>query len=169
TRRPEIVRRAFSLVPEFLRTAESDAGAVKDYMDYGVQLGRRFRGLKLWFVIRAFGREGLEARLREHVRLGQALAGWIDASPSFERLAPTPFSTVCFRAHPRGLDDEAALAGLNEALLERVNATGEVFLSHTRVGGRYALRLAIGNIRSEERHVARAWEILRAELSALAG
>lgn len=172
-RRPEVLKRAFSLVPEYLRTAEGEAESVRDLMDYGVQLGRRFRALKLWFVIRAFGQEGLAARLREHIRLGQQFAAWIDASPDFERLAPVPFSTVCFRAHPRDLggtseEVEAHLNRLNEALLEAVNATGEVFLSHTKLNGRYTLRLAVGNLRTTEAHVARAWEILQEKIAQLA-
>ncbi len=160
-RRPDVLKRAFSLVPEYLRTAEDEAEAVHNLMDYGVQLGRRFRALKLWFVIRAFGQQGLAARLREHIRLAQMFAGWVDSSPHFERLAPTPFSTVCFRFHPEGLSDEAALNRLNEALLEAVNATGQVYLSHTRLNGRYTLRLAIGNLRTTEAHVARAWELVQ--------
>lgn len=169
TRRPQVVKQAFSLVPEYLRSAESEAKAVKDYMDYGVQLGRRFRALKLWLVMRVFGQAGLVARLREHIRLGQQFAAWVDNSPAFERLAPAPFSTVCFRARPSHLDDEAALNRLNEDLLNRVNATGEIFISHTRLNGKYALRLAIGNIRSEEKHVRRAWELLQLELERLMG
>ncbi|HEY86172.1 MAG TPA: amino acid decarboxylase [Chloroflexi bacterium] len=162
TRHPEVVRQAFSILPEYLRSAEGDAGAVKNYMDYGVQLGRRFRALKLWMVIRYFGAEGLAARIREHIRLAQLFAGWVDESPIFERLAPTPFSTVVFRACPPGVRDEAALETLNQTLLDAVNATGEVFLSHTKLRDKYALRLAIGNIRSEETHVRRVWELLQA-------
>ena len=166
TRRPAVLKQAFSLVPEYLRSAETDAKVVKDYMDYGIQLGRRFRALKLWLIIRHFGHEGLAARIREHIRLGQQLAAWVDDSPLFERMAPTPFSTVCFRAHPPDLN-EAALDRLNETLLDAVNATGEIFISHTRLNGHYTLRLAIGNIRSEEKHVRRAWELLQQRLSEL--
>ena len=160
TRHPHILKRAFSLVPDYLRTAEGDAETVKNLMDYGVQLGRRFRALKLWLVIRTYGQEGLAARLREHIRLGQQLAGWVDESPDFERLAPTPFSTVCFRARPISVP-EAELNRLNEQLMTAVNETGEIYLSHTNLGGKFTLRLAIGNIRTEERHVARAWELLQ--------
>lgn len=162
-RHPDVLRRAFSLVPEYLRTAEGEAEAVRNLMDYGVQLGRRFRALKLWFVIRAFGQEGLAARLREHIRLAQEFAAWVDASQDFERLAPTPFSTVCFRFHPQGFSNETELNRLNEALLEAVNATGQVYLSHTKLNGRYTLRLAIGNLRTTEAHVARAWELVQQE------
>jgi aromatic-L-amino-acid decarboxylase len=161
-RRPEALKRAFSLVPSFLQTPEGSA--VENYMDWGPQLGRRFRALKLWMVLRTFGRSGIQARLREHMRLGRLFAEWVDADPDWERIAPVPFSTVVFRLCPRAwADDDPRLDGLNERLLEAVNASGEVFLSHVVLSGRYVIRLAIGNIRTEERHVQRAWEILRAE------
>jgi aromatic-L-amino-acid decarboxylase len=159
TRRPDVLRRAFSLTPEYLTTTAGDQ--VLNLMDYGVALGRRFRALKLWFVLRWFGATGLQARLAEHIRLAQLFRGWVETSPDFELLAPTPFSVVVFRHHPPGVDDEAELDRLNAALLERVNASGEVFLSHTRAKGRYAIRLAVGNIRTREEHVRRAWEIVR--------
>ena len=122
-------------------------------MDTGIQLGRRFRALKLWMVLRHFGAEGIRARLTEHIRLARLFASWVDASNEFERTAPVPFSVVCFRA--RETDE------FNAALLERLNASGEVFLSHTKLGDRYTLRLAIGNLHTTERHVARAWELIR--------
>ncbi|MDQ7842706.1 MAG: pyridoxal-dependent decarboxylase [Armatimonadota bacterium] len=165
-RRPEVLRAAFSLVPEYLRTAEAEAAGVRDFMDYGIQLGRRFRALKLWMVIRYFGWEGLAARIREHVRLGQLLASWIDGDPEFERLAPTPFSTVCFRARPRGVPPDR-LDEVNAALLDAVNATGDAFLSHTRLRGAFTLRFAIGHIRTGESHVRAAWNLLRRELRRL--
>jgi aromatic-L-amino-acid/L-tryptophan decarboxylase len=159
-RRMDLLRRAFSLTPEYLRTTE--AGAVKNLMDTGVQLGRRFRALKLWMIVRYFGAEGLRARLVEHMRLAQLFAGWVDADPDFERLAPVPFSVVCFRANPHGQErTEAELEVLNQRLLDAMNATGEVFLSHTKLNGRFTLRLAVGNLRTEERHVARAWALAR--------
>jgi aromatic-L-amino-acid/L-tryptophan decarboxylase len=158
TRHPDVLRQAFSLTPEYLKTAESD---VTNLMDYGVSLGRRFRALKLWFVLRYFGRQGIVEALREHVRLAQQFAGWVDEATDFERLAPSPLSVVVFRYRPEpDTLDEARLDALNERLLERVNESGEVFLSHTRVRGRYALRLAIGNLRTREAHVRRAWELL---------
>lgn len=165
-RRPDVLRAAFSLIPEYLRTAEAEHSAVRDFMDYGVQLGRRFRALKLWMVVRYFGWDGLAARIREHIRLGQEFARWVDADPDFERLAPTPFSTVCFRAHPRDLtgapeEVEAALDALNAGLLDAVNATGQAYLSHTKLDGKFTLRLAIGNIRTTEADVRAAWELLR--------
>ena len=133
-------------------------------MDYGVPLGRRFRALKLWFVLRYFGVDGIAARIRYHIELAQKLAQWIDEHDDFERMAPTPFSTVCFRAHPKNVNDEDELNKLNERLLEALNATREVFLSHTKLNEKYVLRVAIGNIRTEERHVKNAWELIQAKL-----
>ena len=151
TRRPEVLRRAFSLIPEYL-TSTDDARAV-NFMDYGVPLGRRFRALKLWFVLRSFGREGLIAILREHVRLAQEFACQVDAHPLFERTAPSPFSVVCFRY--KGSDAE------NRAILDAVNATGEAFLSGTVLNGRFTLHLAIGNHGTTAKHVQRAWELVQ--------
>jgi aromatic-L-amino-acid decarboxylase len=156
-RRMDTIRHAFSLTPEYLRNAE--AGRVHNLMDTGVQLGRRFRALKLWMILRHFGAEGLRARLREHMRLAQLFAEWVRKDPDFELLAPVPFSVVCFRAKPRNIR-AADLDRHNETLLEKVNASGEVFLSHTKLNGVLTLRLAIGHIRTEERHVRRAWELL---------
>lgn len=158
TRRPEVLRRAFSLVPEYLQTAQ-DPRAV-NLMDYGVALGRRFRALKLWFVLRSYGREGLAEVLRGHIRMAQELAAAVDADPSFERTAPAPFSVVCFRY--KGTDDE------NKRILEAVNATGEVFLSGTVLRGRFTLHLAVGNYGTTPQHVERAWELVRREAGALA-
>jgi aromatic-L-amino-acid decarboxylase len=162
TRHPDILRRTFSLVPEYLRTGADDEG--KNLMDYGVSLGRRFRALKFWFVVRAFGVSGLQARLREHLRLAQMFAHWIDESADFERLAPTPFSTICFRARPQAVDEEKQLDVLNERLLEKVNASGRAFLSHTKLNGKYTLRLAIGNLRTTEDRLRETWKLLRATL-----
>ncbi|HEY8468804.1 MAG TPA: pyridoxal-dependent decarboxylase [Longimicrobiales bacterium] len=159
TRRPDVLRRAFSLTPFYLTTAEGENAV--NLMDYGVALGRRFRALKLWFVLRYYGREGLQAHLREHIRLARLFASWVDDAPDFERLAPANFSVVVFRYHPPGHPGGEDLDAINEGLLHRVNATGEVFLSHTRVNGRYAIRLAVGNLRTTEAHVRRAWELLR--------
>jgi len=153
TRRPDVLRRAFSLVPEYLQTAE-DPRAV-NLMDYGVPLGRRFRALKLWFVLRSFGREGLADIIRGQVRMAQDFAAAVDADPCFERMAPSPFSVVNFRF--KGSDEE------NRRILERVNATGEVFLSSTVLRGKFTLHLAIGNHATRPEHLARAWELLRLE------
>lgn len=157
-RDPAGARAAFSLVPEYLTTPESES--VTNLMDYGHALGRRFRSLKLWMVLRYFGRLGMAARIREHVRIAELLAGWVDTDPDWERMAPSPFSTVCFRYRPGGATPDE-LDRLNETILAEVNASGDVFLSHTRLRGRYTLRLAIGNIRTTEEHVRRAWELLR--------
>jgi aromatic-L-amino-acid decarboxylase len=169
TRHVDTLKRAFSLVPEYLRTAEGDASAVKNYMDYGIQLGRRFRALKLWFVIRAYGADGLAAHLREHCRLARTFADWVDADPRFERLAPVPFSTVCFRYRPEGIGDETRLEHINARLIDAVNASGQAFLSHTKLDGRYTLRLAIGNMATRQEHVVRVWRLLlhKAEIARL--
>jgi aromatic-L-amino-acid decarboxylase len=153
TRRPDVLRRAFSLVPDYLATAD-DPRAV-NLMDYGVALGRRFRALKLWFVMRAYGREGIAGLIREQIRIAQALAAQVDAHPRFERTAPTPFSTVCLRY--QGSDDE------NRQIQERVNETGEFFISGTKLHGRFTLRLAIGNMGTAQAHVDRVWELIQAE------
>jgi aromatic-L-amino-acid decarboxylase len=158
SRRLETVRAAFSLVPPYLQTAEGDR--VRDYMNYGPQLGRRFRALKLWFVLRTFGRDGIVARLREHIRLAHLFEGWVRDDPEWEILAPVPFSTVCFRFHPTGNSPDT-LNHLNLTIENAVNAQGDVFLSHTMLDDKLTLRLAVGNLRTEERHLARAWELLR--------
>jgi aromatic-L-amino-acid/L-tryptophan decarboxylase len=149
TARPDEFRQAFSLVPEYLRTPE-DAYALSEY---GPALGRRFRSLKLWAVLRCFGAEGLRAIHREHMRLAELFAGWVENDPEWELVAPQRFSLVVFRRN--GSDAE------NEAILERANASGDIFLSHTKLDGRYVLRLAIGNARTTEDDVRRAWEVLR--------
>lgn len=159
TRHPDVLRRAFSLTPEYLRTAEQDSAL--SFSDYSFQLGRRFRALKLWFVLRAFGLEGLRARLRAHCEMATALATQVANTAGWEVMAPTTMSVVCFRHRPPGLDGEAALERHNAAILELVNASGRVFLSHTKLGGRYVLRVAIGNLRTEQRHLDEAWALLR--------
>lgn len=163
-RRPDVLKRAFSLVPEYLVTREQDD--VVNYMDFGVQLGRKFRALKLWMVIRAFGVDGLAARLREHCALAQRFAGWIEESNDWELTAPVPFSLVCFRYAPKGMD-EAERDQKNDEIMHAVNAGGDVFLSHTKLRGQFTLRLAIGNIRTEEQHVALAWQRLREAAAAI--
>jgi aromatic-L-amino-acid decarboxylase len=152
TRQPDVLRDAFSILPEYLRTSEED---VTNLMDYGPALGRRFRSLKLWAVLRCHGRSGLQALIREHMRLARLFASWVEDEPGWEIVAPVPFSVVCFRRE--GAD------GANAELLERVNATGEAYLSHTVLGGRYVLRLAIGHHRTTEADVRRAWELLLQE------
>jgi aromatic-L-amino-acid decarboxylase len=149
----DLLKRTFSLIPEYLRVAET----VTNQMDYGVQLGRRFRSLKLWFVIRYFGRNGLIERIREHCRLARLFASWVDDSPDFEMLAPVPFALVCFRACPRRVDD---LEAFNERLMNEINASGDAFLSHTKLNGKFTLRLSVGSIRVEERHLRKVWDLL---------
>lgn len=161
-RHMDLIRAAFALTPEYLKTIE--AAPVRNLMDTGIQLGRRFRALKLWMVMRHFGANGIRARLAEHMRLAQLFASWVDESSDFERLAPVPFSVVCFRAKPL-LQQSADV--VNERILEAVNASGEIFISHTRLNGNYCLRLAIGNLRTTETHVRRAWELLRETLSTI--
>ncbi len=150
TSRPAEFREAFSLVPEFLRT--TDEGAF-NLSEYGPALGRRFRSLKLWAILRCYGREGLQARIRETIRLAELFEGWVREEPGWALCAPRPFSLVCFRRE--GSDEE------NEAILERVNSSGEIFISHTKLNGRYVLRLAVGNERTTEDDVRRAWAALR--------
>lgn len=172
SRRLDVLRRAFTLTPEYLRTPESEA--VRNGSDYGVQLGRRFRALKLWMILRYFGHEGLAARIREHCRLAREFAAWVEESAEWELLAPVPFSVVCFRASKTiegetGGERDARLEALNERLMEAVNATGEIFISHTKLNGVFTLRLAVGNIRTDESHVRRAWVLLNENLSKLEG
>ena len=166
-RKMNVLRGAFSLVPEYLRTGEGEE--VKNFMDYGPQLGRRLRALKFWFVMRYFGVEGLQARLRLQIALAREFADWVDQSGDFERLAPVPFSVVCFRAHPKSLSDEADLDALNERLMEEVNRRGRVYLSHTKLAGKLTLRLAIGNIRTTREHVKLAWDELNEGLVRIRG
>lgn len=166
-RRMNVLRGAFSLVPEYLRTAEGDE--VKNFMDYGPQLGRRFRALKFWFVMRYFGVEGLQARIRHQIALAGEFANWVEQSEDFERLAPVPFSLVCFRAHPQDVSNEADLDTLNERLMDEVNRRGKVYLSHTKLAGKLTLRLAIGNIRTTREHVKLAWAELNEVLAGIRG
>lgn len=158
TRKPEILKQAFSLVPEYLKTNKDDE--VENLMDYGIQLGRRFRALKLWFVIRYFGVEGLAERIKNHIELAQELAGWIDDEKDFERMAPVPFSTICFRYNP-GEKSEDELNRLNEKLLDAISASGKIFLSHTKLNNKFVIRLTIGSIRHERKHIIEAWELIK--------
>ncbi len=160
---PDVLKRAFSLVPEYLVTREQDA--VTNYMDFGLQLGRRFRALKLWMVMRAYGADGLAARVRQQIALARAFAGWVRAEPHWEVVAPVHLSLACIRHAPPTLD-AAATDAHNERVMHAVNAGGEAFLSHNRTNGQLVLRFAIGNIRTDERHVRRAWALLRAAAAA---
>jgi aromatic-L-amino-acid/L-tryptophan decarboxylase len=158
TRRPDLLKRAFQHIPDYL--VVSDGKEAVNLMDYGVALGRRFRALKLWFVIRHFGVEGLRSLIREHIRIARQLSEWIDAEPELERMAEADFSVVVFRHHPPGLSEED-LDPHNARILAAVNDTREVYLSHTRVRGRYSLRIAIGNIHTRESHVRQAFDLVR--------
>lgn len=167
TRRMDVLRAAFSLVPEYLRTLDR-AASVRDYNEYTPQLGRRFRALKLWMLLRFFGLEGLRRRIEAHLALAERLATEVGADPDWELLAPVPFSTVCLRWRPAGLSGRAddpwlaeRLDEANAAIMDAVNRDGEVFLSHTRLNGRFTIRVSVGNLRTEARHVERAWELLR--------
>ena len=149
----DLLKKTFALVPEYLKVAET----VTNQMDYGIQLGRRFRSLKLWFVMRYFGQEGLQERIREHCRLARIFASWVEESEDFELMADVPFALVCFRASPKGIED---LDALNEKIMNEINASGEAYLSHTKLTGKFTLRLSVGSIRVEERHLRKVWELL---------
>ena len=168
-RRPELLRATFSLVPEYLRGDAEQAE--RNYMDYGIQLGRRFRALKAWMVIRSFGSEGLAARIREHMRLARLFASWVDADSEFELLAPVTMAVVCFRVAPHVLGSKPALDqelnSFNRRLVEAVNRTGEAYLTYTTLNGQGAMRLAVGNILTTERHLARAFDLIRREAAQL--
>ena len=173
TTRMPTLRAAFSLVPEYLRTLDRE-GPIRDYNEYTPTLGRRFRALKLWMLLRYFGLEGLRRRIEHHLELGRRFAAWVDDSPDFERLAPVPFSTICFRYRPAALagrESDPAVAEeldrVNIALMDSVNRTGELFVSHTRLNGRFTIRVAIANLRTEDSDLDRVWEIIRREAAAL--
>jgi aromatic-L-amino-acid decarboxylase len=166
SQRLDVVERAFSVIPDYLRTSEE--GHVRDYMNYGPQLGRRFRALKLWFVLRAYGVDGISARLREHMRLARLFAEWLRSSPHWEVVAPVHLSTVCFRAVPPRVAGNR-LDTLNLAIEESINASGQAFLSHTVLRDRLTLRLSIGNIRTQESHVHAVWMMLSEALQTQLG
>ena len=161
TRRPDILRSVFALTPEYLRGDAESKGAV-DYMDYGIQLGRRFRALKAWMAIRAFGREGMEARIREHCRLAELFAGWVEHERYYSTAAPVTMAVVCFRFQPPGMSDESADL-LNEQIVEAVNASGDAYLTHTTLRGWRAMRVGVGNVLTVERHLQYAWQRIRDE------
>jgi aromatic-L-amino-acid decarboxylase len=168
-----VLRDAFSLVPEYLRTLDRE-GPIRDYNEYTPTLGRRFRALKLWMLLRYFGIEGLRRRISYHLELGERFTSWIDKAPAFERLAPVPFSTICFRYRPAALigrEDEPRIAAeldrVNMALMDAINRTGQVFLSHTRLRGRFAIRVALANLRMGDADLDMVWEIIRREAAAL--
>ena len=166
-RDPEALVRAFEILPEYLKTAEDDR--VVNYRDWGVPLGRRFRALKLWFVIRSYGVEGLRQHIRTHIEMAQELAGEIARSEDFEILAPATLSLFCFRYRPRGIDDPARIDALNQDLLDRLNDSGALFLTHTRIGGALAIRFCVGQTATERRHVAAAWRCIQQTARNLSG
>jgi aromatic-L-amino-acid decarboxylase len=153
----ENLRQTFALTADYLPVTDT---GVRNYMDYGLQLGRRFRALKLWFAMRHLGVKHMRDLLRGHVALAQAFAEWVDASDEWEVMAPHPLSVVCFRHRPPDLTD-TELDAHNLALVEYVNATGEAFFSTTKLNGNVAIRIAIGNERTTEADVAAAWRLLR--------
>lgn len=158
-RDPAALVRTFEILPEYLKTAEGDR--VNNYRDWGIQLGRRFRALKLWFVIRSYGVAGLQLLVREQLELARGLAAWIGASADFELLAPTHLNLVCFRYHPAGVNDPGQLNVLNERLLERVNATGKAYMTHTKLNGAYTLRMVIAQTQVTHADVKAAWELIK--------
>ncbi|MGA3405087.1 MAG: pyridoxal-dependent decarboxylase [Candidatus Bathyarchaeia archaeon] len=159
-RRPEVLKQAFSLTPEYLRTAE--ASDVKNLMDYGVSLGRRFRALKLWMILRALGSEGIANVIQEHISYAKRLEKMVRATPNFELLAPVPFSTLVVRFYPKTpVYNESEINNINEKLMEAINQTGQVFLSHTKLRGKYGIRLTIGNIKTTWEDVSLAWVIIQ--------
>jgi len=167
TRKPDVLKRAFSLVAEYLKTNEDNEA--ENLMDYGIQMGRRFRSLKLWFVIRYFGVDGIVDILRRHLHLAKLFSEWIDAHPKFEKMTQVNFGVVCFRLHPPDIKDDDKLNLLNEKLLNIINSSGRLFLSHTRIHGRYMIRISISGLRTEESNVKNAWILIRKEAEKLIG
>jgi aromatic-L-amino-acid decarboxylase len=163
--RAEALKRAFSLVPEYLRTPEK--GDIKNYMDYGVSMGRRFRALKLWMVIRSLGREGISNAIRDHISYAQKLAEMIKNDSNFQLLAPVPFSTLAFRFCPRNMANsdetwpDSEINSLNERLLDAVNKTGKAFLTHTKLRGKFVIRMAIGNLKTNWEDVSETWRLIQ--------
>jgi aromatic-L-amino-acid/L-tryptophan decarboxylase len=158
-RNVDALLQTFRISPEYLRTAQDQQ--VVNYRDWGIQLGRRFRALKLWFVLRSYGVEGLRALVRRHIELARELAERIQATPDFELMAPVAFGLVCFRFHPEGMSDGAALNQLNRDLLSRVNASRRVYLTHTELEGKFVIRLVIGQRLTSRTHVDEAWLLIQ--------
>lgn len=152
----ECLLRTFEILPEYLKT--TNRGIVNDYRDWGVPLGRRFRALKLWFVLRSYGVKGLQKQLRTHIDLAQELTSWIQTSTDFEILAPTSLNLVCFRYHPTPINDAVTLNSINETILQHLNKTGLLYLTHTKIKGQYAIRLVIGQTFVKAHHIKHAWQ-----------
>lgn len=159
-----LLKETFSLVPEYLKTSEINSEEVINQMDYGIQLGRRFRALKLWFAMRYFGQEGMINRIRENCRLANLFADWVKKSSNFQLLAPVNFALVCFRAYIEEFS-QAELNSINETIMNKINASGKAYLSHTKLNGNFALRLSVGSLRTEEKHLKRVWKLLNQALS----
>lgn len=162
TKNPDVLKRAFNLSSVYLDTSKDE---VTNFMDYGIQLGRRFRSLKPWFILRYFGVEGIQNRIREHIRLAKMFAGWIEENNDFELMAPVHFGVVCFRALPEYIKDDLSLReneinSFNENLLNKITETGKLFLSHTKLNGKYVIRICISGLRTQEEHVKKAWELI---------
>jgi len=155
----EALIRTFEILPEYLKTRQRER--VSNYRDWGIQLGRRFRALKLWFVIRSFGAEGIRERIRNHIRWARELAQEIDRCVDFQLMAPVPLATLCFRYTPDGVSDRHELNDLNASLLETLNATGKVYMTHTKLDGDYCIRLVVGQTNQEREHITEAWELVR--------
>ncbi len=151
--------RTFEILPEYLKTPEGER--VNNYRDWGIQLGRRFRALKLWFVIRSFGVEGLKQKIRNHISWAKNFAQWVEKAPDFQLLAPAPLATVCFRLKPENVIDETDLNLLNSRFLEIINQSEKIFLTHTKLNGKYAIRFVVGQTNTEKHHVIEAWEIIK--------
>ncbi len=152
----EALVRTFEILPEYLKTPEGNR--VNNYRDWGIQLGRRFRALKLWFVIRTYGLHGLQQILRSHIAMAHQVAERIRSTPGFQVLAPVPLNVICFRYAPSGITDAALLDALNARLLESLNRTGTMYISHTRLSDRTTLRLVVGQTNVQQHHVDAAWE-----------
>ncbi len=155
----------FEILPEYLKTREGNT--VNNYRDWGIQLGRRFRALKLWFVIRTFGVKGLQDKIRNHINWARAFESLINNNPQFELLAPSPLATVCFRFHPTGIDDESTLNDLNVKLLEDINQSDKIFLTHTKLNEKFSIRFVVGQTNTELRHIQEAWAIILAKVEYL--
>ncbi|UCG00747.1 MAG: aminotransferase class V-fold PLP-dependent enzyme [Candidatus Heimdallarchaeota archaeon] len=162
---PEALVRTFEILPEYLKTK---AEGVKNFRDWGLQLGRRFRALKLWFVIRNFGIEGLQQKIKYHIDLAKYLNQKIEKSPDFELLAPVPLNTLCFRYHPTTLNNEEELNRVNEELIHRLNETGKLYMTHTKLDGKYTLRFVTGQTYTQKKHVDKAWLLIQEEAQKLA-
>jgi aromatic-L-amino-acid/L-tryptophan decarboxylase len=160
----ELLIRTFEILPEYLKTGTR--GKVNDYRDWGVPLGRRFRALKLWFVIRSFGVEGLKSAIRNHIEYARWLEEQVVNTPEFERMAARNFSVVCFRFHPAGMDDPGTIDRVNEILLNAINSSGKAYLTHTKLNGQFTIRMSISQTSVEKRHVEKTWELIR-QLAAL--